>query len=128
MMRWVGLVLVAVVSVLPALGCPAEGEGDDSSSAPDDPVEYYAPCIDNPHCGMGSGLSSMSSDGTCVCKVFCEEDADCPAPATGMTAPVCVHDDLIINGMSGECSLPCSDTQTCPDELTCDGSVCRFAG
>jgi hypothetical protein len=91
-----------------------------------DPGLAYGPCVDNPSCGEGSGLASQSSDGTCFCTVFCEQDGDCPQPATGTVRPRCIHDDLVINGMSGECELPCALGDRCPDGSACNGGGCRF--
>jgi hypothetical protein len=37
-----------------------------------------------------------------------------------------VHDDLVVNGMSGECELPCAAGDVCPDGASCSGGACRF--
>jgi hypothetical protein len=125
-------IVVLLGWALAAAACPADdddgGMSDDAANTPDDPVAYYGPCTDNPYCGMGSGLGTQSDDGTCTCTVFCEEDVDCPMPGSGTSVPFCELDDLVINGMNGECKLACDDTQTCPDEMACQNGRCRFAG
>lgn len=117
-LRWVCVVMIASLGA----GCSAKDD------VPEDPVEYYGPCTDNPHCGMGSQLASVSSEGDCLCKVFCEEDADCPIPSSGSSEPVCVLDDFFVDGMNGECALPCSESELCPDELVCITGTCRGPG
>jgi hypothetical protein len=47
----------------------------------------------------------------CQCRHVCEEDADCPAPLTGTSQPVCIGET---------CALPCSDEDVvCPAGMEC---------
>jgi hypothetical protein len=107
---------------------PATKPGDSKPSKPDDPGLAYGPCIDNPMCGAGSGISMASSGGECICTVYCEAAGECPKPVTGTSVPKCVFDDVVVNGHSGECELPCDRGETCPDGAACTGGVCRFGG
>ncbi|HMI91589.1 MAG TPA: hypothetical protein VK509_09520, partial [Polyangiales bacterium] len=78
-----------------------------------DPGLAYGPCQHNPLCGQGSTLFEQSLSGECVCVNFCESDDECPQPATGTVRPKCVHDDVVQNGMSGQCELPCAAGDSC---------------
>ncbi|MFY0540427.1 hypothetical protein [Nannocystis pusilla] len=79
----------------------------------------YATCEDGAStCQPGVYLCIASAhDGLefSVCTPFCDENGECPTPATGTATPQC---DL--DGRPHTCSLDCSGGQQCPDDMVCD--------
>jgi hypothetical protein len=72
-------------------------------------------------CGGFSSMIVDLDDGNRVCVLAnfcyytCDHDADCPAPESGSSTPVC----------RGQCYLPCTATSQCPDGMLCydDGGI-----
>jgi hypothetical protein len=54
-------------------------------------------------------------EGGCLCGTPCEEDRDCPLPATGNAVPQCVEGEP---GQATVCLLPCTEA-ACPDGMVC---------
>ncbi len=59
-----------------------------------------------------------------VCTPFCDENDECPVPATGEAPPRC---DLAVE--PAVCALDCSDGQQCPDDMVCapTSGMCMWA-
>ncbi|MCY0987557.1 hypothetical protein OV203_10510 [Nannocystis sp. ILAH1] len=79
----------------------------------------YATCEDGAStCQPGVYMCIVSAhDGLefSVCTPFCDDEGECPTPATGTATPQC---DL--DGRPHVCSLDCSGGQQCPDDMVCD--------
>jgi hypothetical protein len=121
------LVLLGVLST--ALSC-ADGKGPSSQSTQSgNPAGTQSGC--NPYacdCGMGEQSSGGdSTPATCVGTPLCNDTSECPAARSGSIEPICrSNGDLILNGYSGKCVLPCDTTTTCPDDMQCISETCRF--
>jgi hypothetical protein len=78
------------------------------------------------------GLAEVSSGGgdvpsTCVGTKSCNVDAECPPARGGRVRPVCEgNGDVVNNGFSGHCVLPCAASETCPNEMQCIFGRCVF--
>jgi hypothetical protein len=87
---------------------------------PGDPnATPYSHCEEDAStCAPGVYLCMHSShDGLdfSVCTPFCDDDDQCPVPATGTATPQC---DTA--GEPSLCTLDCSQGQQCPDDMVCD--------
>ncbi|RMG97721.1 MAG: hypothetical protein D6705_08125 [Deltaproteobacteria bacterium] len=83
----------------------------------------YGPCPDGT-CPEGEVcVESAASPGARICAETCLLDEDCPAPASGSAAPLCVPGDLLPDTV---CRLDCSSGQACPEGATCDGLWCAY--
>lgn len=87
---------------------------------PGDPnATPYAPCEnDASTCAPGVYVCTHSlHDGLefSVCTPFCDDDDQCPTPATGNATPTCNTADE-----PNLCTLDCSQGQQCPDDMVCD--------
>ena len=116
-----------------ATGAPSsEATNSANSAAPrvsaDVATAAYGPCVqENSACGGELGLCAVGSDGFHRCLPPCEEDADCPEPVGAAAVPTCLHDDVIVNGVSGECLLMCAGDEECPGDSVCFYGVCEFS-
>lgn len=88
--------------------------------------------VDNTLCNwIGSGdatgtigcLGSGTTKGANVCFISgCEDPCDCFAPpATGTAEVIC---GPILKGGGNGCGLDCGNGRSCPDGMTCEGSLC----
>lgn len=68
-------------------------------------------------------LNSSQTDGANVCMISgCEDVCDCfAAPATGNAVIECAE---VLEGGGRACVLNCSNGETCPDGMTCEGGLC----
>ncbi|MBZ5711965.1 hypothetical protein [Nannocystis pusilla] len=84
---------------------------------PGDPdATPYASCEDDASsCQPGTYLCIENNDGLTACTPFCDENEQCPVPATGDAIPTCDTADE-----PKLCSLDCSGGQQCPDDMICD--------
>ena len=118
-------------------GGSSSSSGDPNACDPQVPGEWNA-CvgangnIDNTLCNwMGlsgpSGfigcLNSSETDGANVCMISgCEDVCDCfAAPATGTAVVTCAE---VLEGGGTACVLVCSNGETCPDGMSCEGGLC----
>jgi hypothetical protein len=105
----------AVLTMLLSLGACSSGG---------DPIEKrsYAPCAGEPG---ACGLALQSSNGTCLCTYFCKTAADCPVPKTGTAMPLCKSfGDVVLNGHTADCRVPCDAETVCPDGMMCLEGEC----
>lgn len=95
------------------------------SSAGGGGTPAYAPCDGKAAaCLMATRFGGASGEG-CLCTYYCKVDSDCPTPATGTARPVCQpYGDLIVNGQTADCRLPCDASTVCPDGMSCSVSGC----
>ena len=89
----------------------------------------YGPCTPTTECGGGSRHRvSRARRGECICTVYCDDCGRLPQSGRpARSVPTCVFDDVVVNGHSGECELPCDAGERCPDGAACTGGVCRFS-
>lgn len=101
-------------------GAGARAEGGGLS------VSYYAPCHGEPGaCASASVMGDTSGREWCICILLCDVDSDCPTTSTGTAVPICKpFGDVVENGETGSCSLPCGATVTCPDRMKCNDGEC----
>lgn len=109
---------VTILSAAMLLSC-SSGEESSSDSG------IYAPCNGEPGaCALSLGVGAAEVE-FCVCTHYCKVDADCPMPATGSAVPTCVpFGDVVVDGHTASCSLPCDKTVTCPDGMECQFDQC----
>jgi len=107
---------IARASLLLVVACSSEQGGDVRRE--------YAPCNGEPGaCGEAVRMGG-AVDG-CVCTYYCKSDADCPKPGSGTVTPHCEpFGDVVINGHTAACVLPCGADDTCPDGMFCSGTAC----
>ncbi|MCX4246312.1 hypothetical protein [Paraliomyxa miuraensis] len=92
----------------------------------------YAWCsVNNENFCTGIGIFGLSSALDCIQQCFCVDncavDADCPAPATGTAAPICL--DQGPGTENDRCVLPCGGGEVCPDGMVCSaawGDICMW--
>jgi hypothetical protein len=113
--------LVALVGVL-IVACSA-GEDDGSAGSAGN---QYAPCNGEPNaCPLATVRGDASGSTACLCRKYCQVDTDCPLPATGTATPICVpFGDVVENGHTAACSLPCDAFTTCPSGMECQSGEC----
>ena len=94
--------------------------GDDEETEPPGCDPYSCDC------GLASKSATGGSDqpSTCVGSPLCNADADCPPAPDDSVEPICETGDVVHNGFSGECILPCTDA--CPGEMECIGGRCVY--
>jgi len=111
---------VAIVVSFAIFGCSS----DEPSS--EDTQSVYAPCYGEPGaCGLATVQGGSSGPEYCLCTHYCEVATDCPTPATGSAVPICKpYGDVVVNGHTAECSLPCDSNVICPDGMECNGGEC----
>jgi hypothetical protein len=64
---------------------------------------------------------------TCAGTPLCNMNADCPPSRTDRVQPVCQSNgDVIVNGASGHCILPCANSGDCPSPMQCVAQRCVF--
>jgi hypothetical protein len=109
---------VTILFAFVMLGCSS----DDS---PDEDSGIYAPCDGEPGaCALATSLGSSEGD-FCLCTHYCDVDAECPMPATGSAVPTCTpFGDVIMDGHTASCTLPCDSKVTCPDGMECQDGEC----
>lgn len=116
-----------------------DSTGDPNACNPQIPGEFNA-CIgdngnvDNTLCnwtGVGGAtgfigcLTSSETEGANVCMISgCEDDCDCFAAPSSGDAPVECNE--VLDGGGRACVLNCSDGQTCPDGMGCEGGLCFY--
>ena len=87
-----------------------------SSSDTGDEGPLYPPCMldDDPVCPLPyeECYDFLAPDYT-VCTLPCEQNADCPQPATGDAQAICAGQS------QDQCVLDCSDGAACPDGMEC---------
>ena len=115
----------------------SESTGNPNACDPQVPGEWNA-CIDeggspdNTLCNwMGlsgpSGfigcLTSSQTEGANVCMISgCEDECDCfAAPETGNAVVECAE---VLKGGGRACVLNCSNGESCPDGMSCEGGLC----
>jgi hypothetical protein len=111
----------AATSALPTM---SNGSGTDAAGQP----ASSADCAD-PYSCCGLGEAGIAEDGSryCVGVTFCNADSECPLANGGSATPTCESNgDVITQGASGHCVLPCSDTLTCPGGMQCLAARCVF--
>lgn len=100
------------------------------SGTADDDVSEPTGC-DPYACDCGVGQTASGGPGTppsCVGTPLCNEDAECPATRGGEIEPLCMSNgDVVLNGYTGRCALPCTADSICPEGMQCISSVCQFA-
>lgn len=110
----------------PGLGDDAVGQADDRGAPPAATGEPDQGC-DPYACDCGFGTASSGAQASCVGSPLCNVDEECPAARSGSVDPICQSNgDLVLNGSSGSCILPCLEPSVCPDGMACIGSRCQF--
>ncbi len=112
----------AFILSLAIVACSSESKsGEDGSS-----TGNYAPCSGEPGaCRLSSFQGGNGGPGLCLCLYYCEVDADCPTPATGSAVPTCTpFGDVVENGHTASCTLPCDSNVDCPDGMACQTGEC----
>ena len=83
-------------------------------------ADEYAPCN---ACSEGRAIGGGVEG--CVCTYYCNGDADCPTPGTGDATPQCQSlGDVVQNGHTAACVLPCDGSTTCPNSMFCYQGEC----
>lgn len=89
----------------------SSSSGDTGNEGP-----LYPPCMldEDPPCPRPyeQCYEFLAPDFT-ACTLPCEQNADCPQPATGEAEAVCAGQN------EDQCVLDCSDGATCPDGMEC---------
>ena len=84
----------------------------------------YLPCNGEDDACLESTRAGVDG-GACLCTLFCKTERDCPLPDSGTAVPVCrPFGDLILNGHTADCRLPCDSKTVCPDGMFCSGGEC----
>jgi hypothetical protein len=87
-------------------------------------TDQYAPC-DGSSGSCNEARAVGGEVNACVCTYYCEADSDCPQPETGNAPARCQpFGDVVVNGESASCILPCDASTTCPDEMFCHQGEC----
>ena len=108
---------VAIVASFALIACSS---GDSGSPG------IYAPCNGEPGaCHLATVQGGASGPESCLCTNYCEVDGDCPLPSTGSVVPTCKpFGDVVVNGHTAACSLPCDPSVTCPNGMECQNGEC----
>jgi hypothetical protein len=88
-------------------------EGSSSSGGEE---QLYPPCMldEDPMCERPYEVCyDFLAPEYSVCTLPCEQDEDCPAPASGEAPAICAGQ------MDDQCVLDCADGATCPDGMEC---------
>ncbi len=87
-------------------------------------ADQYAPCDGgSDSCSQATRMSGDFEG--CLCTYYCESDDDCPTPETGNAVPRCTpFGDVVENGESASCTLPCDEGTQCPDGMVCHTGQC----
>jgi hypothetical protein len=115
------LVSVFLATALVALASLDACSSDNSSGS-----QSYGPCHGEPGaCTDAESTGTVSGLDHCLCTHFCTTAADCPVPGTGTAKPICKpFGDVVANGHTASCSLPCDASHTCPDGMECYNDEC----
>jgi hypothetical protein len=119
LVRAVAALIVAAVAANACGGKTASGDSSESSPS-------YGLCHGEPGaCSQATLHGTGTVIDHCLCNIYCMTDADCPVPTTGSAKPMCTpFGDVVENGHTASCLLPCDATHTCPQGMECYNAEC----
>lgn len=84
-------------------------------------ADGFGNCVDDPCMDTEECFTTLGNNYS-VCSLSCETADDCPMAPPGGNAPVGCIDLAGIDGTN--CAIQCDGGQTCPDDMSCQNSVC----